>query len=142
MKKNFMRLFLIGVLATFFSFTPKNTSYENLLLSKASTFSLTLNEYNITLTNPTGWYLAVWVTPASSTGAVELQFVGDIHEPNGTILSGVNFTFYNLTGGTYTGPATGYEYQLVVPVSESGYPAGSSVANVHNVVASVYYPFP
>jgi hypothetical protein len=133
---------LIALLIGLFSFVPKSTSsVEHILSAKEVKQTLTLNEYNITLTNPTGWYLVVWVTPASSTGQVQLSFTATITEPNGTVLSGLHFVFHGLSGGTYSYP-TGYEYQLVVPVSESGYPAGSSVSQIGNISVIAYTPFP
>ena len=129
-----MRLFLIGVLATLFSFAPKTTSVE-------PKQSLTVAGYNITLSNPTGWYLMVLVNPQSSTGAVTLQFTADLHEPNGTVYSGLVFVFINIPYATHVGTPPSYEYQKVIPVNQSGYPAGSYVTGVRSVGASVYNPF-
>lgn len=128
-----MRFLFVGVLAILFSFTPKTVEPKQ---------QLTVLGDNITLSNPTGWYLMVLVNPKSSTGAVTLQFTADLHEPNGTVYTGLVFVFTNIPyATTVQGNPTEYEYQKVIPVGQSGYPAGSYVTGVRSVSAQVYNSF-
>ena len=132
--KNFMRLFLFAALVSLFSFAPKHTAFE-------AKQALTVDYYTISLTNPVGWDIRVFTTTPSSTYAVTVKFICDIHEPNGTVLSNVNQTFFNVPGNNNNTGQYGYEYYEIISVPNSGYPAGSYSANVHSVTASVYVPF-
>jgi hypothetical protein len=141
MKKHFFKhLVLIGVIASLFSFAPKHTASESVRTAKENYQTLTVDYSSIALSSD-GWALQVNTTLESSTKQVTLTFICDIHEPNGTVLSNVNFRFFAIPEEGYNYTLKDWEYVKFIPVAQSGYPAGSYSANVHSVGASVYVPF-
>jgi hypothetical protein len=139
--------FLIAGLVSLFSFAPKKlNSVEPVKSNVEKKFGLPISGAEIVLNTGEGWFVSVEV-PTSSTGAIKVTFVGNIHEPNGTVLTNVNFVKYidpinNPTYCTAYPQAGGLTtYQYVTNEAQSGFPAGSWLSNLSNIQAFIYIPF-
>lgn len=129
MKRTFLsHFFMIAMITLLFSFTYKKTAPE-------FQQQLAISQYSLTLTNPTGWYLNMWTYSASPTNRITIRFIADVYEPGGKILYNVNFQFNNVPLVLNYAP---FLYSEIIPLSQSGYPTGTTISSPRNVAAYVY----